>query len=471
MTKILMVTSEAAPFAKTGGLADVLGALPAALAARGEDVAVVLPRYRSVSLANAQRVYDNLTVWLGLTSYRVDLYKTIEGGVPYYFVDAPALYDRPALYGDSNGDYPDNPVRFGVLCQAALGIVRSLFRPQVVHCHDWQGALTPIYARRTFSTDPTYYGLKFITTIHNLGYQGIFPTTALAQMGLDESLLTPNLLEFFGGLNLMKGALVLSDAITTVSPTYAREIQEEELGFGLDGVLRARSSVVSGILNGVDYREWSPETDRHIPAQYSAENLEGKAVCKRDLLAEFGLPQEGDAPVIGIISRFVNQKGFDLIAEIAQDIVNADVKLVALGSGEPQYENLFRDLAAAHPDKVGARIAYDNRLAHRIEAGSDMFLMPSMYEPCGLNQIYSLRYGTVPVVRSTGGLDDTIDETTGFKFRTYSGDALRDTLRTALECWANRPEWVERMRRGMRKDYSWNASAAEYSRLYQQLAG
>ncbi len=469
MTKILMVASEAAPFAKTGGLADVLGALPAALAAQGEEVAVVLPRYRSVPLTNTQRVFDDLTVWMGASSYVANLYRKIERGVPYYFVDLPALYDRPALYGDATGDYPDNPVRFALLCHAALAVVRHLFRPDVIHCHDWQAALTPVLARHFFAADPTFFGLKFLMTIHNLGYQGIFPLAALKQIGLDETLLAPSLLEFFGNINLMKGALVFSDAINTVSPTYAREIQTPELGFGLDGILRERAAVVSGILNGVDYQEWSPEADRYIPVNYSADELDGKAACKHDLLAEFGLPQEGGAPVIGIISRFVNQKGFDLIAEIAADLVREEIKLVVLGTGEPQYENLFRELAAAHPQKVAVRVAYDNGLAHRIEAGSDLFLMPSMYEPCGLNQIYSLRYGTVPVVRATGGLDDTIDEATGFKFRAYSGPALWDTLRAAIQAYGDRQAWVERMRTGMRKDFSWNTSAAEYSRLYSRL--
>ncbi|MCC7496174.1 MAG: glycogen synthase GlgA [Bryobacterales bacterium] len=471
MMKILMVASEAAPFAKTGGLADVLGALPAALRAQGNEIAVVLPRYRSIALAEAERVFDDLTIWLGKSSYRVNLYRKVERGVPYYFVDMPALFDRTGLYGDSSGDYPDNPVRFGVLCRAALAIVRHLFRAQVIHCHDWQAALTPVYARHLFATDPTFYGLKFVITIHNLGYQGIFPATVLEDIGLDKSLVKPSLLEFFGKINLLKGAMVFSDAISTVSPTYAREIQTEELGFGLDGLLRQRANMVHGILNGGDYREWNPQTDRYLSSHYSAEELDGKAACKHDLLAEFGLPQEGGAPVIGIISRFVNQKGFDLIAEIAPELVAEDVKLAVLGTGEPQYENLFRELAAAHPAKVGVRIAYDNRLAHLIEAGSDLFLMPSMYEPCGLNQIYSLRYGTVPVVRATGGLDDTIDESTGFKFRDYSGAALKETLHQALDAYKDRQEWTERMRTGMRKDFSWDASAAEYARLYSRLTG
>lgn len=471
MTKILMVTSEAAPFAKTGGLADVLGALPAALAAQGNEVAVILPRYGCISLASAERVFDDLTIWMGKSSYRANLYRQVERGVPYYFVDLPELYDRPAFYGDASGDYPDNPVRFAMLCRSALSVVRHLFRPRIIHCHDWQAALTPIYARHFFATDPTYYGLKFLTTIHNLGYQGIFPATALKDLGLDKSLLDPSRLEFFGKINLLKGAMVFSDAISTVSPTYAREIQTEQLGFGLDGVLRDRAGAVYGILNGCDYQEWNPETDHYLPTRYSADDLEGKAACKHDLLAEFGLPQEGDAPLIGIISRFVSQKGFDLIEQIAPELMKENVKLVALGTGEPRYEELFRDLAAAHPDKVAVRIAYDNALAHRIEAGSDLFLMPSLYEPCGLNQIYSLRYGTVPVVRATGGLDDTIDESTGFKFQAYSGTALWEALRAAIEAYQNRQQWLERMRIGMRKDFSWDASAREYSRLYSRLTG
>jgi starch synthase len=473
MARILMVASEAAPFVKTGGLADVLGGLPAALVRRGEEVAVILPKYRSVELYAAQRVYHDLPVWLGGRLYNTSIDQVVENGVAYYFVDCPSLYDREGLYNVNNIDYPDNHIRFAVLCRAAMETIRRIFRPQIVHCHDWQGALTAPFMRRLYSSDPTFRGLKLLFTIHNLGYQGLFPPSALPDLALDLSLFTPSTLEFYGNVSLMKGGIIFSDWITTVSPTYAREIQTPEFGFGLDGLLRSRADVLSGILNGVEYAYWNPEHDAFLPVNYSADSLEGKSACKRALLEEFGLPAGGvDRPLIGIVSRFAAQKGFDLISEIAHDLLSEDVSLVVLGTGDPVYEQMFRDLAAWKPDRVGVRIGYDNPLAHRIEAGADMFLMPSRYEPCGLNQIYSLRYGTVPIVRATGGLDDTIDDSTGYKFREYSGQALMAAIRSALTAYKAKEEWRAMMVRGMQKDFSWDASAREYSALYRHvLAG
>ena len=467
-----MVASEATPFAKTGGLADVLGALPAALQSRGDEVAVVLPRYRAIQLASLRRIYDDLPVWLGWQSWHTHVYQANDRGVVHYFIDCPKLYDRPGLYGEDNGDYPDNATRFAVLSRAALEVVRRIWRPQVIHCHDWQAALAPVYMRHFFATDPTFLALKVLLTIHNLGYQGQFPREALVDIGLNHGVFRSDGIEFFGRVNLLKGGIVFSDAISTVSKGYAREIQTPELGFGLDGLLRARSNVLYGIVNGADYSEWSPEVDSHIAAKYSARDMSGKAICKRDLLETLGLDTSNLArPVVGMVSRFVPQKGFDLIAEVADEIVAEDLTVVALGSGDPAYEALFQELAVRHPDRVGVRLGYDEPLSHKIEAGSDIFLMPSHYEPCGLNQIYSLRYGTPPVVRATGGLDDTIEEGTGFKFREYSGAALLETLREALAAFRNKEEWAVRMRRSMEQDFSWHASAAEYSALYRRLAG
>ncbi len=302
------------------------------------------------------------------------------------------------------------------------------------------------------------------------GIRAVLPPSILSEIGLDPSLLRPDALEFYGEVNLLKGGLVYSDAINTVSRKYAEEIQTPELGFGLDGVLRERSEVLTGILNGADYSQWDPRTDPYIAAHYSPENLEGKRACKADLLTEFGLSPNLERPLIGIISRFAGQKGFDLIEEIAPLLLDQDVALAALGTGDPKYERFFLELAAAYPDRVGVRIAFDEGLAHKIEAGADMFLMPSLYEPCGLNQIYSLRYGTVPVVRATGGLDDTIDEDTGFKFHDYTGAALLEAVRAALDAYQDREQWTRMMLAGMRKDFSWNASAVEYSALYRRLA-
>jgi starch synthase len=409
-------------------------------------------------------------MWIPIGSgYLVDIYETTERGVKFYFVHCPALFDRDGIYSSGGWDYLDNDMRFAVLSMAALGVARYLFRPQIIHAHDWQAALTPVFLRQHPDVDPTFSGVKILFTIHNLGYQGIFGPESVARLGLDSRLFNPEQLEFYGKLNLLKGGIAFSDAVSTVSKGYAREIQTPEYGFGLDGFLRKHTPIY-GIINGVDYLEWNPEHDPHIARNYSAADLSGKVDCKRALLAEFGLPAgDLDRPVIGIVSRFASQKGCDLIAEIAPRLLEENICLVILGSGEPQYESMFRNLEATYRHKVGLRIGYDNGLSHRVEAGSDIFLMPSRYEPCGLNQIYSLRYGTVPVVRATGGLDDTIDEDTGFKFQDYSGSALLEALGEALDSYRDRASWISMMRRGMQRDFSWSAVAVEYQALYHRI--
>jgi len=470
MPRILMAAGEAVPFAKTGGLADVMGALPVALKARGEDVGVVIPRYRGVKLDGARRAFDGLRVWLGGNSFKVDIHRLDHQGVSFFLADSPALFDRDGLYGDGTKDYPDNHVRFAVFAHAVLAVARHLFRPHIFHCHDWQAGLIPVLLKHALWGDPSFIGAKVLFTIHNLGYHGLFPRSGMAEAGLDESLFRPEAMEFYGQASFLKGGLEMSDALSTVSPRYATEIQTPELGFGLDALLRRRADVLTGILNGVDYGTWNPETDPQIAAHYSAANLAGKREAKRDLLAAFGLPELAlEKPLAGIVSRFVGQKGLDLIAETADRLLDEDFYLVALGSGETLYEKFFLDLAAARPDRVGVHIGYNDPLAHKIEAGSDMFLMPSRYEPCGLNQFYSLRYGTIPVVRATGGLEDSVDEESGFKFAEYSGDALHDAVRQAIKAYADRPRWEKMMLAGMGRDFSWNTSAAEYSALYRRL--
>jgi len=465
-----MVASEAAPFVKTGGLADVLGSLPAALVKRGDEVAVVLPRYRTALIDSSERIWHEMPLSVGPHHFTVAIDQVIRQGVRYFFVDCPPLYDRPGVYNERNVDYADNHIRFALLNQAAIGIARHIFRPHVFHAHDWQAGLLAPYLRSTFSGDPTFFGSKCVLTIHNLGYQGNFWALRMQEVGLDPVLYHTEGLEFNGMISFLKGGIVFSDAVTTVSPTYAREIQTPEYGFGFDGLLRSRNYKLHGILNGVDYTEWSPETDSNLPAHFSSEELSGKAECKRQLLAEMGLPYDAARPLIGIVSRFADQKGFDLVAEIAAPLADENVGVAVLGSGDKRFEDMFRQFNAARPDKFGVRIGYDDALAHRIEAGSDMFLMPSRYEPCGLNQIYSLRYGTVPIVRATGGLDDTVDSTTGFKFDEYSPRALAEAIGEALQAYQFRDRWTERMRRGMAKDFSWDASAAEYQGLYAELA-
>lgn len=469
MSKILMVASEATPFCKTGGLADVMGSLPVALQQRGESVAVVIPGYRVNHYPGPLReAYRNFWIPLG-HGFTVDIYERVERDVTFYFVMCPPLFDRDGIYSDGGWGYGDNYLRYAVLSMAATGVARHLFRPDVIHCHDWQSALVPLYVRYNFRNDPTFFGFKFLFTIHNLGYQGEFGPEILRQIGVDPKLHNPGQLEFYGRVNYMKAGIYFSDAISTVSKAYAREIQTPEYGFGLNGYLRAQDRL-HGILNGVDYTEWDPQTDRYIAKNYSVNDLSGKRECKRALLADFGMPAEAmDRPLIGIVSRFAEQKGFDLFAGIASWLLDQDVSLVVLGSGDWNFEQMFNHLHAAQPDKCGVWIGYDNALSHRIEAGADMFLMPSRYEPSGLNQMYSLRYGTVPVVRATGGLDDTIDEGTGFKFWEYSGAALMDAIQAALTAYRNQDVWTAMMLRGMKKDFSWNASAAEYSKLYRRL--
>jgi len=466
MPRVLMVASEAAPFVQTGGLADVMGALPAALAKRGEEVAVVLPRYRSALIPSSERIWHQMPLQVGPHTFTVAIDQVVRNGARYLFVDCPQLYDRPGIYNENNIDYPDNHIRFALLNQAAIGIARYIFHPHVFHAHDWQAGLLAPYLRSTLAGDPTFFGTKCILTIHNLGYQGNFWAVRMEEIGLDPVLYHTEGLEFNGMISFLKGGIVFSDAVNTVSPTYAYEIQTPEYGFGFDGLLRSRAHKLHGILNGVDYTVWNPQSDQYLPARFSAADLTGKAVCKRALLAELGLPIHMDRPLIGIVSRFADQKGFDLLAEVAEN----DAAFAILGSGERRFEDMFRHFAAERPDKFGVRIGYDTALAHRIEAGADMFLMPSRYEPCGLNQIYSLRYGTVPIVRATGGLDDTVDSATGFKFGAYSPRALAGAIGEALHAWQFRERWTERMRLGMSRDFSWESSAAQYQKLYAEVA-
>jgi starch synthase len=472
--KILFVASEGLPFSKTGGLADVVEALPKALAGMGHEVGVVLPRYRGTKASGV--MLPSLTIPMG---DRLRFPAVADGtqlaGVRYYFVDDPEYFDREQLYAAQGKDYPDNAERFAEFSKAAVEISKQVWLPDVIHCHDWQSALVPVLLRTLYAADPLLRPVPVVFTIHNMGYHGLFPREILARLGLPESLFHMDALEFYGKVNFLKAALVFADYLTTVSRKYAQEIQTPEYGHGLDGVVRKRADRLQGILNGVDYSIWSPENDPFIAAKYSAEDLSGKRACKKDLLEQSKLPSEDLArPLIGIVSRFTDQKGFDLIAEVADELLAEDLALVALGAGEPKHEKLFRELAARFPGKVGVKVAYDNALAHKIEAGADMFLMPSRYEPCGLNQIYSLRYGTVPVVRATGGLDDTIEpfdaksgRGTGFKFEAYEGQALLNCVRQALKVYKSPKAWRKLQANGMAKDFSWEASAAEYVRLYK----
>ncbi|MGH9559618.1 MAG: glycogen synthase GlgA [Bryobacteraceae bacterium] len=463
-----MVASEASPFAKTGGLGDVMGSLPAALARRGEQVAVVMPRYRIAEIPSSERIGRERTLWVGPHRFSVAFDQVIRDGVRYLFVDCPPLFDRAGMYNEGGQDYPDNAVRFALLNRAALEAGRNIFRTDIFHCHDWPAGLLAPYLRE-FGADPLFFDARCVLTIHNLGYQGNFPHTALREVDLDSVHFHLEGLEFHGYLSFLKAAIVWSDAITTVSEAYAREIQTPEFGFGFEGLLRARAPKLTGILNGADYSEWDPATDRLIPANYSSADLVGKKLCKLALLDELGLLPEPDRPLIGVVSRFVHQKGLDLLDDIAPRLFDDQVAFAVLGSGDASMEEMFRGLAHIRPRQFGVRIGYDNALAHRIEAGSDMFLMPSRYEPSGLSQMYSLRYGTVPIVRATGGLDDTVDDQTGFKFHGYAAGSMLAAIRAALTAFQDRTAWTDRMRLGMAKDFSWDLSASKYQQLYRSL--
>ena len=434
---IVFASSECVPFAKTGGLADVVGALPPELVKLGHEVTVYLPLYAVVRphLANEWK-YAVRSITIPFEYYN-RFVGIVDGGtregVRYYFVDCPELFDRKELYGTRGGDYPDNAERFATFCRAVLEATKQLGVPLVFHVHDWQTALIPIYLRTVYSFDPMLAHAGVVLTIHNAGYQGWFPPATTQRLLFPWEVFTMDKVEQFDNFNFLKGGLVFSDILTTVSRKYAEEIQTAEFGEKLDSVLLGRAADLRGILNGVDYSKWDPATDGKLAAHYTPEELAGKQECRADLLHAFGLQNVPETtPVIGIVSRFATQKGFDLVEQIAPMLADREAVVVALGTGEPIYEKFFRDWAFWNKAHVAVQIRYDDALAHKIEAGSDMFLMPSKYEPCGLNQIYSLKYGTAPVVRATGGLDDTIEEWnpeegtgTGFKFEGYS----------ARRCW------------------------------------
>jgi starch synthase len=475
---IAFAASEGVPFSKTGGLADVVGALPRALAGLGHQVSVYLPRYRQTKLADPATVVRSITIPFD-DKYRFASIVSggSQNGVRFYFVEFPDFFDRDALYGTAAGDYPDNAERFALFSRAVIEGSKILGVPQVFHCHDWQSALVPVLLRTIYAEDPAFREVGTVFTIHNMGYQGLFPPETLPLLTLSWDLFTMTKMEFFGQVNFLKGALTYADYVTTVSRKYSQEIQTAEYGFGLEGVLRDRAATVTGILNGVDYDEWSPQADKFIAGRYSPQDLTGKPLCKKDLLETFGVKNaDPKLPVIGIVSRFAAQKGFDLIAQVMDRLAREEMIVVALGTGDKAYEEMFVRLNKQFPNKIAVKVAYNNAIAHKIEAGADMFLMPSRYEPCGLNQIYSLKYGTVPIVRATGGLDDTIEnwdartgKGTGFKFTEYNGESLLLTVKHALQAFRDQTSWQVLMRNGMNKDFSWNVSAREYGRVYERV--
>jgi len=482
--RVLMAFSEVAPFAKTGGLADVAGALPSALSDVGCDVRIVMPFYNRFieKIADKKLAVENLLVPLGSQVLAADIYYVrLDDGVVVYCIRRDEFFDRSYLYGTPKGDYFDNCQRFTYFSRAVLALCPEVeFKPNVVHAHDWQSGLVPAYLKHLYATDEYWAETASIFTIHNIAYQGQFAPELFPLTGLPAHFFSMDGMEFWGGINFMKAAIVCADVITTVSPRYSDEIQTKEYGQGLEGVLQLNRSRLYGILNGADYKEWSPETDPYIAANYSRHNLDGKRICKLDLLREVQLPERlMKRPLLGAISRLADQKGFDLLAAVLDKLVAQDIGLVILGIGDDKYQRMLTDAAARYPEKVSVRLKFDERLAHKIEAGADMFLMPSRYEPCGLNQIYSLRYGTVPIVRATGGLYDTIKpfspargEGVGFRFDKYEPDSFWRTLMKAFSLFNQHETWRQIMQNGMAMDFSWKSSALEYLALYEKaLAG
>ncbi len=471
---ILVATSEAVPFAKTGGLADVCGVLPLELARLGHRPMVIMPAYREVRFCGQpiESLGIEFIVPIGSKTVTGHLAKSQlpHCDVPVYLVQQDQYFDREELYGADSKDYIDNCERFVFFCRAVMEAIRLLdLQVDVIHANDWQTGLLPAYLQIEYRGVPRYERIATLLTIHNLAYQGRFWHWDMLLTGIDWKYFNWHQMEFHGMLNLMKTGLVFADAINTVSPRYAKEIQTSPLGCGLEGVLLQRRDVLSGILNGMDLKEWNPATDPHLAANYDAQSVaEGKPACKAALQEELGLPVEPRVPLIGLIGRLDDQKGFDLVAETIQRWVQTtDVQWAILGTGHPKYHKLFETLADRFPQKVAARLEFSNPLAHQIEAGADIFLMPSRFEPCGLNQLYSLKYGTVPVVRATGGLADTITEANGFSFQEYSPLALSETLRKACDAY-RRPEiWDPLMATGMGEDWSWARSAQQYAELYE----
>lgn len=485
--KILIATSEAVPFAKTGGLADVCGALPRALHALGHDVRLVLPRYRSVSIEKflLHVLLDEMIVHFPGNWQMGSVWQSTFPGteIPVYFIRHDHYFDRDGLYGHGGEDYPDNAERFAFSCMAAIWTLKGIgWQPDVIHCNDWQSALIPTYLRNLsiLRNDPFYRHVRTVYTIHNLAYQGTFGSAVLPRIGLGHSVYHPEGLEFYGTANLMKAGIVYADALTTVSRQYAREIQTEEFGCGLDGILHANADRLHGIMNGIDCSIWNPELDEHIAEHYSPTNLAGKARCKKALQKANGLPEKRNIPVIGMISRLAKQKGFDLLEQCLDEIMALDVQMVILGTGDPVYHRMLQAAAKRYPDRLTVNLTFNNPLAHQIEAGADMFLMPSRYEPCGLNQLFSLKYGTIPIVRKTGGLADSIvhatakaireGKGTGFVFEKYDSSALFAAVKKAVLMYRERRDrWARLIQNAMAQNFSWDVSARAYEALFQKI--
>ena len=459
-------SAEVFPFAKVGGLGDVCGALPPALERLGEEVLIIMPRYRDLAIPEGD--IEELDPPFARARIGRD--------IAVYLIGHDDFFDRDGIYGDETGEYPDNLERFQYYCAQVFELLRrEKIKVDLLHCHDWHAALVPVYLKEKYGRDPHFAGTKSILTIHNLGYQGIFPREFFPKLGLNESLFTPEGLEFFNQINILKGGIVFSDLVTTVSPRYAEEILTLDAGCGLHNVLQDRHGAVRGVLNGLDYEVWDPQKDKFLSQVYSPDTPEGKKDNKKDLQRLAGLPEREDVPLFGYVGRLAAQKGLDLIAKTIDQLLQMDLQLVFLGTGEESYHLMLRDLAAQYGGKIAAFLEFSEEKAHKVYAGSDIFLMPSQYEPCGLGQLISLKYGTIPLVHKTGGLADTVvpfdapdGRGNGFLFEEYHRDALLGAVETARKVFHKRETFEQLRRSAFACDFSWDRSAREYQRIYRQ---
>ena len=473
--KILMVSSEVAPYAKSGGLGDVLGALPQALAKAGNEVAVVLPKYGAIKEEFLNQMYYKFFIYvpLGWRNKYCGVFELIRDGVKYYFIDNEYYFGDNELYKWNDLE------RFAFFDKAALEILKGIdFKPDIIHCHDWQAGMIPVLLDAYYKADGFYSNIKTVFTIHNLRYQGLYSIEAVSDFfSVNMGYFTDDKLEFHGCANLLKAGLVYSNLITTVSPTYSEEIKTPVGGERLDGLLRARENSLYGIINGIDYKEYNPRRDELIFEKYNLNNFKnGKKANKIALQQQLGLPQDGEKVMIGLVARLVDQKGLDLIAAVMDDLMGMDIQFVVVGTGEEKYENMFRHYAWCNPEKMSANIMFSNEMAHKVYAACDLFLMPSLFEPCGLGQLIALSYGTIPIVRETGGLKDTIksyneftDEGNGFTFAQYNAHDMLYTIRRAVDFFSNKDIWYKIVRRAMKEDFSWEESAKKYIELYNNL--
>ena len=478
--KIAMIASESEPFVKTGGLADVVGSLPKALSESGHKVVVILPYYRCLKeIKKIEPFFKSMGVWMGGGKEEwCAVRKTVSSGIEYYFIEFDKYFSRDGIYSDlKNNDYTDNALRYCFFSRAALQLLRDInFKPDVVHAHDWQTAPVMAYMKLWDWGDSGIGQSKAVLTIHNIGYQGVYPAVDYNYMGFGWENFTSKIFEDHSRVNLLKGGIYFADHITTVSPSYAHEITNGKQAYGMAPFLEDKGEKFTGVLNGVDYEDWNPESDKLIPANYSLSNLRAKQKNKKALKKEMGLNPDDNFPIVGVVSRFADQKGLDVLSGAIESILNTmSVHFVILGSGDTALEKYFGELPSKFPGKVGSHIGYSNKLAHLIEAGSDFFIMPSRYEPCGLNQIYSLKYGTIPIVRDTGGLSDTVEQYdektgkgTGFKFDYLTPNSIYDTIGWAVSTYFDRKHHILKMKKaGMKKDFSWKHSAKEYEKIYK----